>query len=104
MGLYHKPVFLTISKLKFWGTLSGCFFYFFSLIQAIKWQTRDGNRLSYEVHRLDVKLEILRQLERRLWQYLYETGLKLWIAGLEYDVETVVKHRAEQNARKRVKK
>jgi hypothetical protein len=44
---------------------------------------RYNNRLSYEVFNIESRLEILRQLERRLWWYLYETGLQLWIAGLE---------------------
>jgi lambda repressor-like predicted transcriptional regulator len=44
---------------------------------------RYNNRHSYEVYRLEIKREILRQLERRLWRYLYEMELKLWITGLE---------------------
>jgi hypothetical protein len=52
---------------------------------------RYGNRLSYEVCNFETKCEILRQLRNRLWRYLTETGLKLWIAGLEEDVEKALK-------------
>jgi lambda repressor-like predicted transcriptional regulator len=52
---------------------------------------RYGNRLSYEVRDFEVKCEILRQLGSRFWWYLTETGLKLWIAELEEDVEKILK-------------
>jgi hypothetical protein len=42
-----------------------------------------GNRLSHEILDMEVKKEVLAQLECRLWRYLFETGLKLWMAGLE---------------------
>jgi hypothetical protein len=52
---------------------------------------RYGNRLSYEVCNFETKRKILRQLRNRLWWYLTETGLKLWIAGLGEDVKKALK-------------
>ncbi|MDR0979558.1 MAG: hypothetical protein LBM12_00110 [Candidatus Nomurabacteria bacterium] len=43
------------------------------------------NHLSPEVGDPYIRGRILRQLERRLWQYLYETGLTLWMASVNDD-------------------
>jgi hypothetical protein len=40
------------------------------------------NRRSYHVCDLKVRREILVQLKKRLWWYLEETKIKLWITGL----------------------
>jgi lambda repressor-like predicted transcriptional regulator len=61
---------------------------------------RYGNRLPHEIHDFETKCRILRQLERRLWAYLDEAGLDLWMLGLDEELEDkVIRRRREQRER-----
>lgn len=48
---------------------------------------RYANRRSEEIDQLDVKQKVMAQLGRRFWWYLEEVDLRLWMPGLEDELE-----------------
>jgi hypothetical protein len=62
-----------------------------------------ANRLSDEVASLKIKQEILAQLGRRLWWYLEETNVTLWIAGLDEQLRAEAKRQAIRAARRQMR-